>query len=179
MFLCFLSACQDQWSLSVLGPSGQQMHNAHMLQGCKQTNKNTQHGKTWVLFTTSNVPLLFNWRLFLVGIKDYEHLERKRGGGWCFFTQVEPYWPMLYTVQYRASTMVEGCQTGGLGHLLQNIYARVQCREPKTGQKKVQLCCEDNWLWPSCYYLSMIWVQSFSGAICTINSGTFTGGQKC
>ena len=36
------------------------------------------------------------------------------------------------------------------------VYARVQCREPKTGQKKVQFCCEDDWLWPSCYYLSMI-----------------------
>ena len=35
------------------------------------------------------------------------------------------------------------------------VYAWVQCREPKTGQKKVQFYCKDDWLWPSCYYLSM------------------------
>ena len=25
------------------------------------------------------------------------HLERKRGGGWCFFTQIEPNWPLPYS----------------------------------------------------------------------------------
>ena len=59
------------------------------------------------------------------------HLERKRGGGWCFFTQIEPNWPLPYST------------------------VPVQCREPKTGQEKVQFYCEDDWLWPSCYYLSM------------------------
>ena len=26
----------------------------------------------------------------LLKVKEYVHLERKRGGGWCFFTQIEP-----------------------------------------------------------------------------------------
>ena len=43
------------------------------------------------------------------------------------------------------------------------VCARVQCREPKTGQKKVQFCCEDDWLWPSCYYLSMTVQQAEQG----------------
>ena len=43
-------------------------------------------------------------------------------------------------VQYPASTTVKGCQAGGLGHLLKYMrIARVQCREYKTGQQKVQL----------------------------------------
>ena len=25
------------------------------------------------------------------------HLERKRGGGWRFFSQIEPYWPLPYS----------------------------------------------------------------------------------
>ena len=33
----------------------------------------------------------------------------------------------------------------------------VHSREPKTGQQKVQFCCKDDWLWPSCYYLSMFY----------------------
>ena len=36
-----------------------------------------------------------------------------------------------------------------------SVYARVHCWEPKTGQNKVQFYCKDDWLWPSCYYLSM------------------------
>ena len=36
-----------------------------------------------------------------------------------------------------------------------NSQPWVQCREPKTGQEKVQFYCKDDWLWPSCYYLSM------------------------
>ena len=35
------------------------------------------------------------------------------------------------------------------------VYARVQCREPKTGQEKVQFYCEDDLLFLSSYYLSM------------------------
>ena len=29
--------------------------------------------------------------------KEYVHLEGKRGGGWGFFTQIEPNWPLPYT----------------------------------------------------------------------------------
>ena len=36
------------------------------------------------------------------------------------------------------------------------VYARRQCREPKTGQEKVQLYCEDDTLFLSSYYLSMV-----------------------
>ena len=45
----------------------------------------------------------------------------------------------------RASTIVKGGQAGGLGHLLQymRVYT-VQCREPKTGQQKVQFYCKDD-----------------------------------
>ena len=42
------------------------------------------------------------------------------------------------------------------------VYAWVQCREPKTGQKKVQFYCKDDWLWPSCYYLSMHYSYMYS-----------------
>ena len=55
-----------------------------------------------------------------------------------------------------ASTTVEGSQTCGLGHLLAiAAYEQVQCREPKTGQKKVQFYCEDDSYFLSSYYLSM------------------------
>ena len=33
---------------------------------------------------------------------------------------------------------------------------RVQCREPKTGQETVQFYCEDDSLFLSSYYLSMV-----------------------
>ena len=33
------------------------------------------------------------------------------------------------------------------------VYARVQCREPKTGQEKAQFYCEDDSLFLSSYYL--------------------------
>ena len=36
------------------------------------------------------------------------------------------------------------------------VCARVRRREPKTGQKKVKFYCKDDWLCPSCYYLSML-----------------------
>ena len=36
-----------------------------------------------------------------------------------------------------------------------SVYAQVQCREPKTGQQKVQLYCEDNSHCQSGYSLSM------------------------
>ena len=37
-----------------------------------------------------------------------------------------------------------------------SVYAQVHCREPKTGQQKVQLHCEDEIHWRSGYSLSMI-----------------------
>ena len=39
-----------------------------------------------------------------------------------------------------------------------SVYVRVHCREPKTGQQMVQFYCKDDWLLPSCYYLSMLFV---------------------
>ena len=36
------------------------------------------------------------------------------------------------------------------------VYAQEQCREPKTGQEKVQFYCEDDSLFLSSYYLSMV-----------------------
>ena len=67
---------------------------------------------------------------------------------------------MTPAVQYHASTTVEGSQAGGLGHLLQNMHARVQCQKPKTGQEKVQLYCEDDSLFLSFYYLSIMYSYS-------------------
>ena len=61
------------------------------------------------------------------------------------------YWS---AVQYRASPMVEGCQAGGPGHLLQ--YMREYNAETHTGQEKVQLYCEDDLLLLSSYYLPML-----------------------
>ena len=64
------------------------------------------------------------------------HLERKRGGGWCFFTQIEPNWPLPYStmpvplwrdarpagwVTYCsicASTMLRAQNRAGIGSIL-------------------------------------------------------------
>ena len=55
--------------------------------------------------------------------------REEKGWGRRFFLQIEPNLPTA--IQYRASTMVEGCQGGGLGHLLQYMREkREQCREP-------------------------------------------------
>ena len=43
-----------------------------------------------------------------------------------------------------------------------SVYARVQCREPKTGQQKVQFYCEDEIHCRSGYSLSMISVHSLN-----------------
>ena len=43
-----------------------------------------------------------------------------------------------------------------------SVYAQVQCREPKTGQQKVQLYCEDEIHWRSGYSLSMCQVVNIS-----------------
>ena len=39
------------------------------------------------------------------------------------------------------------------------VYARVQCREPKTGQEKVQFCCEDDLL----AYYEYVTIKSGTG----------------
>ena len=49
------------------------------------------------------------------------------------------------------------------------VYARVQCREPKTGQEKVQFYCKDDSLFLSFYYLSMMYSYSTMCIVqCTI-----------
>ena len=40
------------------------------------------------------------------------------------------------------------------------VYVRVQCWEPKTGQEKVQFYCEDDSIFLSPYYLSMLSTQN-------------------
>ena len=47
----------------------------------------------------------------------------EKGRGRHFFCQIKDNFPMPYF------TVVEGCQAGGLGHLLKYVYARVQCRD--------------------------------------------------
>ena len=81
-----------------------------------------------------------NVRLYL---KEYVHLERKREGGWCFFTQIEPNWPLPYrrTVPCQYNGWGMPCWRAGSPIA---VYAREQCREPKTGQKKVQFYCKDD-----------------------------------
>ena len=65
--------------------------------------------------------------------------------------KVEPNWPLPYNLcQYNGWGM-PGWRAGSPV----SVYVRVHCREPKTGQQMVQFYCEDDWLWPSCYCLSM------------------------
>ena len=78
--------------------------------------------------------------------------RKEKDWGRHFFHQIEPNWPLPYTVP---------CQYHGWGMpgLLAGspiaVYAEVQCPEPKTGQEKVQFNGEDNLLFLSFYYLSM------------------------
>ena len=86
----------------------------------------------------------------------YIYCREEMGGGWGFFTHIEPTVTdpsRIVPCQYHCWGM-PGRQAGSPIA----VYARVQCREPKTGQKKVQFYCEDDWLWPSCYYLSTVWL---------------------
>ena len=48
------------------------------------------------LLPTCTLGTLSRW-LCLLPDKEYVHLERKRGGGRCFFTQIEPNWPLPYS----------------------------------------------------------------------------------
>ena len=53
------------------------------------------------------------------------------------------------------------------------VYARVQCREPETGQQKVQFYSEDNSLFLSSYYLSIVMVIDFELTYARDSTGTF------
>ena len=66
-----------------------------------------------------------------------------KGWGRCFFCQIEPKFPLPYT-------LVEGFQASGLGYL-HAVYAQIQYRGPKTGEQEVQLSCKDDTLCPSGY----------------------------
>ena len=98
----------------------------------------------WLALTKLRAPVLAH-------LKEYVHVERKRGGGRRFFTQIEPNWPLPYTVpcQYNGWGM-PGRRRAGSPIV---VYARVQCPEPKTGQEKVQFYCKDHliiiYLWPT------------------------------
>ena len=69
-----------------------------------------------------------------------------------FFTQVEPNWPLPSNVPV---PWLRDATPAGWVTYCSTVYARVHCREPKTGQKKVHFYCKDDWLWPSCYYLNI------------------------
>ena len=87
----------------------------------------------------------------------YNHKEstarEERGWGRRFFHRIEP----TVTDPCR----IVPCQYHGWGMPGRRarspiaFYARVQCREPKTGLERVQFYCEDDILFLSSYYLSM------------------------
>ena len=96
----------------------------------------------------------------------YNHKEstarEERGWGRRFFHQIEP----TVTDPCR----IVPCQYHGWGMPGRRarspiaFYARVQCREPKTGLERVQFYCEDDILFLSFYYLSMCttkWTLNF------------------
>ena len=73
------------------------------------------------------------------------------GGATLLPCQIEPNWPLPYNPCQYDGWGMPGRRAGSPV----SVYARVHCWEPKTGQNKVQFYCKDDWLWPSCYYLSM------------------------
>ena len=123
--------------------------------------------KNWINFTDHNQRVCTS--------------REEMGGGWGFFIQIEPNWPLPYSTvpvpllrdarpagwvtcySICASTMPRAQNMTGKGSLLLwrrftfpifqyhcwgmlgwragstvSVYAQVQCREPKTGQQKVQ-----------------------------------------
>ena len=54
-----------------------------------------------------------------------------KGRGWRVFSPIEPNCPLPYTVQYRASTAVEGCQTGGCFSICASTTPKAQKRTAK------------------------------------------------
>ena len=75
-----------------------------------------------------------------------------KGRGRHFFTQIDPNWPLPYSA---VPVPLLG-DTRPAGWAPFAVYAQVQCREPKTLQEKVQFCCEDDKLFLSSYYFSMV-----------------------
>ena len=87
-----------------------------------------------ILYVQSPHPLILNHTKVGKGHRVSTHLERKRGGGrMMLLLSNEPYWPLPYNtvpiVQYYCLGM-PGRQAGSTV----SVYARVQCRESKTGQ---------------------------------------------
>ena len=79
-----------------------------------------------------------NWALYLLQLssaqkwksqhlKQWLKIDGKKGGGRRFFYRIEPYLPLPYC------TVVEGCQAGGLGQMLQ--YMR-DYKSPKQDSKR-------------------------------------------
>ena len=91
-------------------------------------------------------------RTHYVSPKEYVHLKGKCEGATLLPCQIEPNWPLLnHPCQYDGWGM-----PGRRAVSPVSVYAWAHCREPKTGQQKVQFYCKDDFLWPSCYYLSMV-----------------------
>ena len=55
------------------------------------------------------------------------------------FSLIEPNWPLPYSTVPVLGWGLPGRRAG----TPLAVYVQVQCREPKTGQQKVQLYCED------------------------------------
>ena len=73
----------------------------------------------------------------------------EKGGGRRIFYQFEPNFPLPYC------PVVEGCQAGGLGHLLQYMR-KYNAESPKQGSKRFNyIYCEDDYHYQSGYNLSM------------------------
>ena len=64
---------------------------------------------------------------------EYVQQESKRKGGAASSIKLNLY--LTPAVQYHASTTVEGCQAGGLGHLLQYM-PEYNAESPKQGSKR-------------------------------------------
>ena len=78
--------------------------------------------------------------------------REEKGWGQCFFRQIEPNGPLPYST-VPAPRLRDASQRAGSPIA---VYARVQCRDPKTGQEKVQFYCKYDSLFLSSYYLSMV-----------------------
>ena len=97
----------------------------------------------------------------LTGVEPVGHriitARKKKSWRQHFFHQIEPNWPLPYSSV--PVPLFKGSQTQRAGSPIA-VYAQVQCQEPKTGQQKVQFYCEDDLLFWSSYYLSMLWAYS-------------------
>ena len=80
--------------------------------------------------------------------------RKEKGWRWHFFHQIEPNWPLPYST---VSVSWLRDQRAG-SPIAVYMRAQVQCREPKTGQEKVQFCCEGDWHFLSSYYFSIVYL---------------------